>query len=51
MSISTEHLLFDGLTPVSADPDKADPRQRNTEPPVASWGVNRFVSNDFFQVQ
>jgi len=39
------------ITPVYADLDKTVPGQPNTKPAVANWGGNRFVSNDFFQVQ
>jgi len=38
-------------TPVYAGLDKTGPGQRNTKPPVASWGGNRFVSDDFLQVE
>jgi hypothetical protein len=44
-------FLLVGPAPVYADLDKTGPRQPDTKPPVASWGGNRFVSNDFLQVQ
>jgi hypothetical protein len=51
-SISQVSFIFLFLpTPVYADLGKADPAQSNTKLPVASWGGNRIVSNDFFQAQ
>jgi hypothetical protein len=44
-------FLLVGPSPVYADLRKTGPPQPNTKPPVASWGGNRFVSNEFFQVQ